>query len=91
MSISSVVGSSAAASSAVVPANVKSASAAEQSSQAKATAAVVKAAVSAVVQEAKETPGQTISEAAGGDRQAQKRLDSGHAPATSGSVIDTKA
>jgi hypothetical protein len=43
------------------------------------------------VQEAKETPGQTLSEAAGGDRQAQKRLHSGHAPATTGSVIDTKA
>ncbi|HWW77966.1 MAG TPA: hypothetical protein VNY82_00110 [Steroidobacteraceae bacterium] len=91
MSINSVSGPSVVASTAAAPTNVKSQSAAQPPSQSAATAAVVKSAVSAVVQEAKETPGQTLSEAASGDRQAQKRLHSGHAPATTGSVIDTKA
>jgi hypothetical protein len=57
-----------------------------------AAAAAVKA-ISSAVQETKETPAQTLSEAESGDLQAKKLLSHGAPAQTShlGSQIDTKA
>jgi hypothetical protein len=59
------------------------------------TAAAGLKALSAAVQEATESPAQTMKEASGGDRQAQKLLHPGGAAAASpsqlGNQIDTKA
>ena len=51
------------------------------------SSAAAKVALSTVAQEAKESPAQTLKEAAGGDRQAQKLLHHG----TAGTVVNTKA
>jgi hypothetical protein len=57
------------------------------SPKAQAASSAVKA-VSAAAQEAKESPAQTLKEAASGDRQAQKLL---HQGSPVGGVVNTKA
>jgi hypothetical protein len=90
MPINPVAGSASPPSQAPVAARQSAASQASPTATApKAqTAAPAVKVVSAAVQEATESPGQTIKEAASGDHQAQKRIHHGSNP---GSVINTKA
>jgi hypothetical protein len=75
------------------PATQSAPTAQPATSQGASTAAAAKVAVVAV-NEATETAAQTIREAAGGDRQAQKRLHidpTVQQGSTTGNIIDTKA
>jgi hypothetical protein len=102
MSISAVSGSSPVGLNATSPANIKSAgvpapAAQPATSQGTSTAAAAiasaKPTFTAVVNEVTETGAQTIKEAMGGDRQAQKRLhmDPASHGSTTGRIINTKA